>query len=68
MCPSRWTLGLIFWVSRVALLGGVLQGRKVTHLQQILLNGNNIAVLVPGGGGADGPAATGGNAAPITEA
>lgn len=22
---------------------------QVTHLQQILLNGNNIAVLVPGG-------------------
>eukprot|EP00238_Polyblepharides_amylifera_P005411 CAMPEP_0196579564 /NCGR_PEP_ID=MMETSP1081-20130531/22904_1 /TAXON_ID=36882 /ORGANISM="Pyramimonas amylifera, Strain CCMP720" /LENGTH=69 /DNA_ID=CAMNT_0041899191 /DNA_START=227 /DNA_END=436 /DNA_ORIENTATION=+ len=26
------------------------EGRKVTKLDQILLNGNNIAVLVPGGG------------------
>lgn len=25
------------------------EGKKVTHLDQILLNGNNIAVLVPGG-------------------
>ncbi|KAI3431746.1 hypothetical protein D9Q98_004788 [Chlorella vulgaris] len=25
------------------------EGRKVNHLDQILLNGNNIAVLVPGG-------------------
>eukprot|EP00854_Cymbomonas_tetramitiformis_P012582 gene12582-14866_t len=26
------------------------EGRRVTKLDQILLNGNNIAVLVPGGG------------------
>lgn len=25
------------------------EGKKATHLKQILLNGNNIAVLVPGG-------------------
>lgn len=25
------------------------EGRKVTTLDQILLNGNNIAILVPGG-------------------
>lgn len=25
------------------------EGLKVTHMDQILLNGNNIAVLVPGG-------------------
>ena len=25
------------------------EGQKMTHLKQILLNGNNIAVLVPGG-------------------
>jgi U6 snRNA-associated Sm-like protein LSm5 len=31
------------------------EGRKVTKLDQILLNGNNIAVLVPGGGGENGP-------------
>jgi U6 snRNA-associated Sm-like protein LSm5 len=28
-------------------------GKKVTRLGQILLNGNNIAVLVPGGRPAD---------------
>lgn len=31
------------------------EGRVETKLDQILLNGNNIALLVPGGGGADGP-------------
>jgi U6 snRNA-associated Sm-like protein LSm5 len=25
------------------------EGTKITHMDQILLNGNNIAVLVPGG-------------------
>uniref|UniRef100_A0A7S0WR21 U6 snRNA-associated Sm-like protein LSm5 n=1 Tax=Pyramimonas obovata TaxID=1411642 RepID=A0A7S0WR21_9CHLO len=35
------------------------EGRRVTKLDQILLNGNNIAVLVPGGG----PDAAGGAAA-----
>eukprot|EP00192_Tetraselmis_astigmatica_P023297 CAMPEP_0117659486 /NCGR_PEP_ID=MMETSP0804-20121206/6460_1 /TAXON_ID=1074897 /ORGANISM="Tetraselmis astigmatica, Strain CCMP880" /LENGTH=63 /DNA_ID=CAMNT_0005466151 /DNA_START=322 /DNA_END=513 /DNA_ORIENTATION=+ len=25
------------------------EGKKETHLEQILLNGNNIALLVPGG-------------------
>jgi len=25
------------------------EGKKITHLDQILLNGNNIAALVPGG-------------------
>ena len=25
------------------------EGRQATHLEQILLNGNNIALLVPGG-------------------
>jgi len=29
------------------------EGRSETHLDQILLNGNNIAVLVPGGKPAD---------------
>lgn len=43
------------------------EGRKVTKLDQILLNGNNIAVLVPGGGGADGPSAAGGVATPAVE-
>jgi len=27
------------------------EGRRVTKLDQILLNGNNITMLVPGGGG-----------------
>eukprot|EP00696_Hemimastix_kukwesjijk_P002610 gnl/Hemi2/13212_TR4522_c0_g2_i2.p1 gnl/Hemi2/13212_TR4522_c0_g2~~gnl/Hemi2/13212_TR4522_c0_g2_i2.p1 ORF type:complete len:116 (+),score=23.41 gnl/Hemi2/13212_TR4522_c0_g2_i2:24-350(+) len=27
------------------------EGRRVTHLDQILLNGNNICLLVPGGEG-----------------
>jgi len=29
------------------------EGRRVTKLDQILLNGNNIAILVPGGGPED---------------
>ena len=30
------------------------EGRRVTKLDQILLNGNNIAMLVPGGEGPEG--------------
>jgi U6 snRNA-associated Sm-like protein LSm5 len=30
------------------------EGRRVTKLDQILLNGNNIAILVPGGSPEDG--------------
>lgn len=29
------------------------EGRKITRLEQILLNGNNITMLVPGGEGPD---------------
>ncbi|CAG8596131.1 10583_t:CDS:2 [Dentiscutata heterogama] len=29
------------------------EGRKTTHLEQILLNGNNITMLIPGGEGPD---------------
>ncbi|PAA62333.1 hypothetical protein BOX15_Mlig006232g3, partial [Macrostomum lignano] len=29
------------------------QGKKVTRLEQILLNGNNIALMIPGGEGPD---------------
>ncbi|CAG8475029.1 9034_t:CDS:2 [Acaulospora morrowiae] len=29
------------------------EGRKKTHLEQILLNGNNITMLIPGGEGPD---------------
>ena len=29
------------------------EGRKITKLEQILLNGNNITMLVPGGDGPD---------------
>lgn len=48
-------------VSRTQVLEDVIEyedtpeGRVETKLDQILLNGNNIALLVPGGGGADGP-------------
>ena len=31
------------------------EGRRVTKLDQILLNGNNITMLVPGGEGPEGP-------------
>ena len=31
------------------------EGRRVTRLDQILLNGNNITMLVPGGEGPEGP-------------
>ena len=30
------------------------EGRRVTKLDQILLNGNNITMLVPGGEGPEG--------------
>lgn len=30
-----------------------VDGRKITRLEQILLNGNNITMLVPGGEGPD---------------
>ncbi|ORX38779.1 LSM-domain-containing protein [Piromyces finnis] len=30
------------------------QGKKVTHQEQILLNGNNICMLIPGGVGPEG--------------
>ena len=30
------------------------EGKRVTKLDQILLNGNNVALLVPGGAGPEG--------------
>ena len=30
------------------------EGKRVTKLDQILLNGNNVAMLVPGGAGPEG--------------
>mmetsp|Transcript_12657 Transcript_12657/g.32324 ORF Transcript_12657/g.32324 Transcript_12657/m.32324 type:complete len:93 (-) Transcript_12657:216-494(-) len=38
------------------------EGKKTTKLSQILLNGNNIALLVPGGGPEEAAAAEAGSA------
>ncbi|NXJ70883.1 LSM5 protein, partial [Rostratula benghalensis] len=40
----------IFWWKRVR-LEITPEGRRITKLDQILLNGNNITMLVPGGEG-----------------